>query len=238
MLPESCLPWWLLEMFRVSPSLVLLGAERRGLRPKAGGGGGGGGGAGGWGGDVMRPGRPPLAPHCESAPARRKAACSVFFPVHRKTFDPGFSDSFLPPHPSPGRRPSGHAHPSPPPHSQQQQHHRAMARRQTRAPFFKVVRLRLINSQARPDWPRPQGARPRLAPRTQSELCAVCPREANRRGPRRFGIPRDRRPASQHWDCPATGSQLWMAGQRKADSWGRPCEQIPAISGPADLKDG
>lgn len=37
---ESCLPWMLLEMFRVSPSLVLLRTERWGLGAKAGGRGG------------------------------------------------------------------------------------------------------------------------------------------------------------------------------------------------------
>lgn len=56
---------------------------------------------GGGRGGGMRPCLPPLAedpaPHCESAPARRKKTCSAFFPVHRKTFDPGLSDSFLPP---------------------------------------------------------------------------------------------------------------------------------------------
>lgn len=80
-------------MFRVSPSLVLLGVERWGRGAKAG---------GEWVGRRRGdPGPPPLgedrAPHCESAPAHGKAACSVFFPVHRKTFDPGFSDSFLSP---------------------------------------------------------------------------------------------------------------------------------------------
>lgn len=62
---------------------------------------------------------------------------------------------FFPP-PSPGRRPSGGAHPSPPPHA----HHRAMARQQTRAPFFKVVRLHLINSQPPPDWLREKEVAP------------------------------------------------------------------------------
>lgn len=160
-----------------------------------------------WGGGIaMRPCLAPLAedraPHCESAPARRKKTCSVFFPVHRKTFDPGSSDSFLPPiHPQ-GAGPL--AMPTPP--HRPTRSSRAMARRQTRAPFFKVVRLHLINSQARPDWLRPEAARPPLAPQIQSELCAVCPREANPRGPRRLGISGDKMPASQHGDCAAPGS--------------------------------
>lgn len=62
------------------------------------------------------------------------------------------------PHPSPGHPPSGRAHPSPLPHA----HHRAMAKQQTRAPFFKVVPLHLINSQPGSDWLCRKGARPPL----------------------------------------------------------------------------
>lgn len=131
------------------------------------------------------------------------------------------------PHPSPGR--------SPPPHA----HGRAMARQQTRAPFFKVVRLHLINSQPRPDWLREKELGPRSAPQIQSELCAVCPREANHGGLRRSEIPKDKIPESSNTGtCPVTGSKLSMAGQRKADSWKaktmkRQCERVE----PEDLKD-
>lgn len=72
----------------ISPTLVLLGEERQGLRANA-------------AGAAMPRSSYSLervvASHCEDTPARRKAACSAFFPVHRKTFDPGLSDSFLPP---------------------------------------------------------------------------------------------------------------------------------------------
>lgn len=152
----------------------------------------------------------PVAPPLWAHTCKEEGRLLSFLSCSQKDFWPWFLGFFSSPiHPQ-GASPSPRAHPSSPPHA----HHGAMAARQTRAPFFKVVRLHLINSQPRLDWLHERELGPHSAPQIQSELCAVCPREVNHRGPRLSEIPKDKIPKSL-----VTGSKLSMARQRKADSW-------------------
>lgn len=95
-----------------------------------------------------------------------KATCSVFFPAPRKTPDPGCSDFFL--------SPSIPRVAGPPPPSHPTRTSEQWPGPQTRASFFQVVPLHLINSQPQPDWLRQKRSKaPAPAPQIQSELCAA-----------------------------------------------------------------
>ena len=84
----------------------------------------------------------------------------------RKTPDTGCSDFFL--------SPSIPRVAGPPPPSHPTRTSEQWPGPQTRASFFQVVPLHLINSQPQPDWLRQKRSKaPAPAPQIQSELCAA-----------------------------------------------------------------